>query len=227
MSIKAEEYIDAGLALVQLGRLLQKVYPKVENEGSQFDEDKILAELLPGKGIYVDVGANHPKECSNTWRLYQRGWRGMLIEPLPDAWPALLLERREDRLCPVAASNRDGFATLRVCRSVSSLRDDWKINAEDGIIVRTATLSTILSMYGNEFDFSKTQLLSIDVEGHEKEVLEGMPDWFRPDVIVLEYRDYDPANYGKDISDGWKRLLVHWGYRKHHENPLNQIWKRK
>lgn len=223
---RAEEYVSAGTALLMLGRWLQKSYPAAMTVGSQYEEDKILQDLLPGPGIYVDIGAHRPKECSNTWKLYQRGWRGLLIEPLPECWGDLLLERREDRLCPMAASNTPGFASLRVCQSVSSLRGDWPI-APDGVIpVRTDMLKNILAGY-RDHDWTKTRLCSIDVEGHEKEVLEGF-DWktFRPEVIVIEYRDYDPEKPGKDVSHMWRDYLLGNGYKIHHTTGINQIWVR-
>ena len=33
------------------------------------------------KGYYVEVGANDPRERSQTWHLEQQGWTGVLIEP--------------------------------------------------------------------------------------------------------------------------------------------------
>jgi len=223
-----QEYVDAGLALIQLGRWRQRHYAKAGHEGSQFDEDQVLQQFLPEKsGIYVDIGANHPKECSNTWRLYERGWRGLLIEPLPDTWGNLLLTRPEDYLCPVAASNTTGFSTLRVARSVSSMRPDWNIGDVESIPIQIDTLKNILSFYP-QVDWTKTDLCSIDVEGHEKEVLEGI-DWknFHPRVIVIEYRDYDAEKFGEDNSAQWKDIIQSNGYQMETINPLNQIWRRK
>jgi len=225
---REEAYVEAGVVLLQLGRWLQKHYTPAVHEGSQFEEDAIIARLLPGDtGLYVDIGASHSSECSNTWRLYQKGWRGLLIEPLPDAWGELLLNRREDYLCPMAASNIGGFANLRLCRSVSTLRPDWNVGETETVPVRTATLKDILLMYP-ETDWSQTRLCSIDVEGHEKEVLEGI-DWetFHPEMFILEYRAYDAVDYGEDISAAWKGILKGNGYKLHFTNKLNQIWIRK
>jgi len=36
------------------------------------------------KGFFVEVGANDPRERSQTWHLEQAGWTGLLIEPQPD-----------------------------------------------------------------------------------------------------------------------------------------------
>ena len=54
---------------------------------AQNGEDVILWRALRGvpKGRYVDVGAYDPDEHSVTKALYERGWRGVNIEPLPDA----------------------------------------------------------------------------------------------------------------------------------------------
>lgn len=33
--------------------------------------------------MYVEVGANEPVNLSQTWHLEQKGWHGLLIEPIP------------------------------------------------------------------------------------------------------------------------------------------------
>ena len=35
-------------------------------------------------GFFVEVGANRPRQESQTWHLEQLGWTGVLIEPQPD-----------------------------------------------------------------------------------------------------------------------------------------------
>jgi FkbM family methyltransferase len=223
-----EDYVDAGVAMLQLGRWLQKHYPVVDCEGSQYDEDSVLEKFLPGnEGIYVDIGASHPRQCSSTWRFYQRGWRGLLIEPLPDFWGAILLERPEDYLCPIAASNEKGFASLRVCRAISSLEQTWPNESNETMPVQIAPLWDILKLYPM-MDWTKTDFCSIDVEGHEGAVLEGF-DWesFRPRVIMLEYRMYGAEQPGEDLSDQWDHHLIGQGYVLKHKNKLNQIWKLK
>ena len=43
----------------------------------------------------------------------------------------------------------------------------------------------------SKYKNSKIDLLSIDVEGHERQVLEGFDfNIYRPDVIVIEYLDF-------------------------------------
>ena len=62
---------------------------------AQFLEDMVLYCALKDvdKGFYIDVGANDPTLFSVTKFFYDRGWRGINIEPLPDKC-ALLAEMR-------------------------------------------------------------------------------------------------------------------------------------
>jgi len=223
MKIDPEQLVEAGQMLIGLGRHIQRTFPVPNAVGSQYGEFEVLRKLLPhDNGIYVDVGASWPKDCSNTWQFYEIGWRGLLVEPLPDCWPAILHQRPEDYLCTTAASDKDGFATLHRCRSVSSLDSTWRNDNDGSMPVMTERLETILKRY-KEVDWTKTDLLSIDVEGHEWEVLNGI-DWgtFTPKVIIVEYADQN----GKDISAEWHPILMN-RYTVHAENRLNRIYVRK
>ena len=55
-------------------------------------------------GFYVDVGANHPTEDSQSWHLECLGWRGLLIEPLPH-YCAMLKASRRGTVIQVACSS--------------------------------------------------------------------------------------------------------------------------
>lgn len=58
----------------------------------------ILREIFQGResGFYVDVGAYDSIRFSNTNYFYQRGWRGINIEPSPDAIDRFMIERQGD-----------------------------------------------------------------------------------------------------------------------------------
>jgi hypothetical protein len=55
---------------------------------SQYGEDILLIKSdilqLNKKGFYVDIGANHPKIYSNTYKFYKAGWTGINIDPIPE-----------------------------------------------------------------------------------------------------------------------------------------------
>ena len=206
--------------------LLRRAYPHVGRAGSQFAEDEILAKLLPApSGFYVDVGAGEPVECSNTWQFYRRGWRGVLVEPLPQFWYAIMRQRPGDWLRPVAAYSKAGLATLRIAGTVSSMRPDWDIAAQTELSVETDTLTNILAAHPDVM--KDCSLMSLDVEGAEAEVLAGI-DWsrFRPRVIIVEFRLYDPAKPGRDVTETFEPLLTRVGYRFHAQTELNKVYTR-
>lgn len=194
--------------------------------GSQCEEDEVLAALLPEpSGLYLDIGASHPIECSNTWKFYERGWRGLLIEPQIECWRDLMLLRPGDWLWPTAVSNDTGYRRFRYYYTVSTLRDDWPIPTPTERIVPCERLDNILAKFPAIRDGCR--LVSIDVEGHEAQVLSSV-DWaiFKPEVLVIEYRFYDPDKPGKDISGEWLGYISLW-YEEVHRTTFNIIFKRK
>lgn len=140
-------------------------------------------------GFFVEVGANDPHARSQTFHLEQAGWTGILIEPQPDLAEALRANRTA-MVFAVACSgpeNAGKALTLHVAGPLSSLerlRMAPGAMPERTIDVPIRTLDSILaeSAVRPGFDF-----LSIDVEGHEIEVLRGFDaaHW-RPRLILLE-----------------------------------------
>jgi len=224
--IEAEHIAEIGEMLMKVRLSMQRTYPRVSCEGPQDREDRYIEASLDGTvGTYVDVGASYPLECSNTWRLYQQGWRGLLIEPLPDPWPAILRQRPGDTLWPQAVSNYTGWGTIRVCGTVSSMRTDWEIAERALVACEVDTLANILARFPDIRD--RCRLCSIDVEGLEREVLEGV-DWatFKPDVFVVEWLRYDVPPPDNDLSPEWQPILEAHGYRKLARTTTNLVFAR-
>ena len=69
--------------------------------------ESLLTEQFFGhaaKGYFVEVGAHDPRIGSQTWRLEQAGWAGVLVEPQPDLAEQLRRYRRA-RVFAVACSS--------------------------------------------------------------------------------------------------------------------------
>jgi FkbM family methyltransferase len=141
------------------------------------------------KGYFVEVGANHPQIGSQTWRFEQSGWNGVLVEPQQDLAEDLRRERKA-RVFAVACSspaNAGRLLPFYVAGWLSALdRDRMAPGAEPESVVEVPikTLDAILT----EADApSPIDFLSIDVEGHEIEVLEGFDfTRWRPRLILIE-----------------------------------------
>jgi FkbM family methyltransferase len=140
-------------------------------------------------GFFVEVGANDPYDRSQTWHLEKLGWIGVLVEPQPDL-AAKLVGARTATVFAVACSsptNAGRSLPLHVAGPLSSLdRSRMAPGAEPKSIIEVPirTLDTILHEINapTPIDF-----LSVDVEGHEVEVLSGFDfDRWRPRLILLE-----------------------------------------
>jgi FkbM family methyltransferase len=165
-------------------------------------EDLIVPNYLDlsRAGFYVDVGCNHPIWYSNTVSLYSRGWRGVVVDGNRELIE--LFRRTRPRDTPVCSvvSNREGPLTFTLAKNpaFSTVSPEFErevIGGESGVVerveVNAVTLQTIMEENKVPFGFD---LLSIDVEGHDYQVLTSFDiDTFRPHVIVVEMQGFLPA----------------------------------
>ncbi|MET0539967.1 MAG: FkbM family methyltransferase [Xanthobacteraceae bacterium] len=146
-------------------------------------------------GFFVDVGANDPQLASQTWHLEQLGWDGVLIEPQPDLAEELRKYRRT-KVYAVACSspaNAGKALPLHVAGSphMTGIHASFDPNfavpdmRRMGVIeVPVKTLDEILIDVKAPVPID---FVSIDVETHEIEVLEGfdISKW-RPRLMLIE-----------------------------------------
>lgn len=158
---------------------------------AQHGEDVILWRALGDRVhvSYVDVGAYDPTEESVTRALYERGWRGVNLEPEPGRIAAFERDRPEDVNLAVAAGDLDGSTTLLVYGTPG-----WStIRPPDGglpggaesheVEVPLRSLGTLLP----ELGLTHVDVLKIDVEGAEPAVVRGLlRGAVRPTVCVVE-----------------------------------------
>lgn len=162
---------------------------------AQFGEDRILDEIFGHRshGTCVEVGANDGITHSMTYLFERMGWTCLLVEPVPE----LFRKISENRTCIAtncAASSSEGEVTMSLAHEVPSmstleLTKERRVSilhsggTPEEIKVRKRTLDSILEESGiSEIDF-----ISIDVEGHEMEVLKGFSiDRYRPRIVLIE-----------------------------------------
>lgn len=193
-------------------------------------EDVMLWRALKHieKGFYVDVGAQHPVIDSVSKAFYERGWRGIHVEPVPQYAELLRKDRPDETVLQVALADTDGTLELNVIpdTGLSTAVDAYaqryqvKLGFEhQRIQVPGLTLKSALkSLVGKDVHW-----LKIDVEGSEEKVLKGWDSQtLRPWVIVIEatipgspetdYASWDPiltaADYQFVYFDGLNRFYV-------------------
>ena len=207
---------------------------------SQFGEDSILFAYFRSKeygkskrldhiepGFYVDIGAHHPYMISNTWFFYQRGWRGINVDPAPGTKKGFDAIRPRDITLEVGISDEDGAATLfsyerRVHNTLDGSRVDGSQISEK-IIVPTLRLETLLDRYMPPNQ--AIDILSIDVEGLDLKVLRSN-NWtkYRPEIVVSEH--HEPSARAL-IASEMVSAMTRWGYELYAWAQPSLIFRRR
>ena len=152
--------------------------------------DRIFSKIK--KGIYVDIGCNHPIKYNNTYLLYKKGWNGINVDSDEKSISEFKRFRRDDHNVNSLISgsrkkiNYYFYHDRSALNTVDSkLARQRKTKPKKIIKMKTSTLNEILeqSPYKNK----KINLLSIDIENHEYEVLKNFNfKKYKIDMIVTE-----------------------------------------
>ena len=198
---------------------------------AQNGEDVLLERLFgrQADGFYVDVGANDPTDFSLTKHFYDRGWRGVNVEPGPDAYARLRAERPRDRNLNVGVAAGAGERPFYeiVGQSVLSTfsAEQAALYRAEGrpVVERPVRVLSLAEVCAAHVD-RPIDFLSIDVEGLEREVLAG-GDWkrWRPRVVLVEATR---PNTTLPAHQEWEPLLLEAGYLFAYFDGLNRFYVR-
>jgi FkbM family methyltransferase len=213
--------------------IFNKIYKKPETKlfissklgsYSQYNEDLYLDLIFKCKsdGFYVDIGANDPSILSNTKRFYDRGWKGVNVEPNPTLHAKLQNHRPNDVNLNVGVGSSRGSLPFYIMSAdtLSSFDKEaafagGKVHGahlEKVLAVELVTLAEIFATYAPaEIDF-----LSVDTEGYDLQVLQSN-DWskWRPKALVVETAFHD---------DRVDKYLITIGYERVFDNSCNSIY---
>ncbi len=173
---------------------------------SQAGEDSIVKYIFDtlGKNIkncsYLDLGANHAIQLSNTYYFYLKGARGVLLEANPELADELIQKRPEDIVINKCLSEKsgekldfyimsgDGLSTTDYQSAQDFIEENPSLEITKTITIDSVTIKEIIDKY---FSGKSPDILNIDIEGMELSVLR-MTDFevFRPLVIICEMIEY-------------------------------------
>lgn len=204
---------------------------------SQNNEQQIIGRYF-GRfaGVALDIGANDGITISNTYALWDRGWKGALVEPSPQAFDRLRKNLAEFVVTQAvdlynrAVGVKDEQMILHDCGThlkkndvallstlVESERDKWAAagNEFEPVRVDVLTWNTLQGMMRwKHFD-----LVSIDAEGMDLEILRQMDlSAMAVQMLVIEHEHCD--------REGIIAHCDQHGMKLHAANHQNSIFVR-
>lgn len=168
--------------------------------------DRLDAYVDFDGGFFVEAGANDGFEQSNTYHLERfRGWRGVLVEPIPELYREAVTERPASTVVNCAlvpfghtgstVQMRYGGLMSTVVGAHGSEEDERAyvapafllgLERERSVEVPARTLSSVL----DEAGAPEIDLMSLDVEGFEAQVLGGLDlERHAPRLLLVELND--------------------------------------
>jgi FkbM family methyltransferase len=164
--------------------------------------DRRIAEFVTDEtGTFVELGAFDGLTQSNTVYFERKGWRGVLIEPVPWNYEKCVINRPQAKVvhCACVPFGQEGMIEMTAVGLMSmvtgamgggSKESEWVgrgskyiTGGPQRVRVPARTLTSVLE----EAAVGEISLLVLDVEGYEVAVLQGLNfDRFPPRYVVAE-----------------------------------------
>ncbi len=198
---------------------------------SQVHEELFLEDFFkenpPEHKNFCDVGAFDGITNSNTYGLFEQGWKGIAIEPHPDSFGKLqrlysgtgvfvvegAVAGHEDGL-KLFFPKVDGDDHRQYATCVEEEKNRWSYKAWKSCEVKTFTLAKLFKTAPGPIDF-----LSVDCEGMDLEVLKSA------DFAAVKPRLIMAEHHGN--VDAIDQYLVAFGYERVYMNSINAAWAKK
>lgn len=192
-------------------------------------EDLILYHVLKDLDniFYIDVGSNDPTLHSVTKLLYDnRGAKGINIDPIKELIDKTDIQRSRDiNICAGVSDTSGGEIEISVQGGGYEGSTFAEENVADKSVAETrrvpqVTLKEICDKYidrGQDITF-----LKVDVEGFEKEVLQGADfKKYRPYIIVMESTE---PNTMISNHEKWEKILTENRYQLAYTCGVNRYY---
>ena len=189
---------------------------------SQFGEDKWLIEnkILPEKGFFLDLGAGHWQNLSNTLWLEMHGWDGVCVDADIRQLTGLLEHRKTVVFGVVDV--KLGLKDFYMNNDLADISRLIPAGNEKKITIASFNIRDLVK----HFSIEKIDLLSLDIEGLEDVILKQMfyDVELYPRVIIVEYNT-SGVDHSKEVKEAFDLSLKK--YDLIHTTAANFIYKLK
>ncbi|MDQ3112115.1 MAG: FkbM family methyltransferase [Bacteroidota bacterium] len=211
----------------------------VRTSYSQCGEDIIIDFLFYQIGIekpgYIDIGAHHPKYINNTYLFYQKGSRGISIEPDPALISQFNSLRKDDINLNIGIGDTNGEADFYIMNEPTlntfvreeadrATQENAGYQIKEIKKIKIAPLVDVINKYnGGVFP----DLLSIDVEGLDEMILKSIDyNSVVPKIMCVETLTFSTKGRGEK-----KTALIEFikskGYMVYADTYINTIFVRE
>ena len=191
-------------------------------------EDVILWRALKHveRGFYIDIGAQDPIIDSVSLAFYEKGWRGVHVEPVAAYARKLREARPDEEVIEAAIAEHAGTIEFWEFNDTGLSTGDRAIaerHQGEGRECRPSAVPCMpLSALVERYRDREVHWLKIDVEGMEAQVVAGWePSGVRPWIVVVESTR---PNSPEATHAGWEPALVKLGYDFVYFDGLNRFY---
>lgn len=199
--------------------------------------DFVFRALRVDRPTYLDIGAHHPRYLSNTCRFYERGCRGVNVEPDPDLFRAFAQQRPNDVNLNAGigigiGADAGGTSLPFYVLSERTLNTFSRTEAERCVAGGSQRIEAVIEVpvYGinticeQHFAGSGPDFLTVDVEGLDFEIVRSLDlDRFRPALICVETLTYSESREERKRPEIVEYLLGH-GYFVYADTYINTLF---
>lgn len=192
-------------------------------------EDVLLWRALKHiqNGFYIDVGAQHPTIDSVSRAFYEKGWRGIHIEPTPHYAKLIRQSRPDEIVFELAISDRTGTIDFHeipdtgLSTGVSAIAAEHATLRNYTFVTKKVECTTLFRIF-KHIEHKDIHWLKIDVEGMELDVITGWGESRRkPWILIVESTH---PNTQIPTHEKWERMLLDRGYTFAYFDGLSRFY---